>query len=145
AGGIQPVFWRQWAGHWEFSACFFARDWRGSEPRLRRNDSPVNVHDLPADVRGYYSCADYRSDGGTNEILRNCAVYDLVVLFRLCPDGAHGVGQRRVPECSPGWAIPYPGFCRRHGGPYHVRSVGAGLRTVSGQTGRLPKTANATA
>src|SRR4029077_4299932 len=74
AGGIQPVFWRQWAGHWEFSACFFARDWRGSEPRLLRNDSPVNVHDLPADVRGYYSCADYRSDGGTDEVFRNCAV-----------------------------------------------------------------------
>ncbi len=58
---------------------------------------------------------------------------------RLRADGAHGVGQRWVPERGAGWPIPDSGFCGWHRGAHHVGSFRAGLRIVSREARRLPK------
>ena len=50
------------------------------------------------------------------------------------PDGAHGVGQRRIVERSL-WAAKFPAFDFAGGTVVHIssRSFGAGVRAVSGQ------------
>ena len=44
-----------------------------------------------------------------------------------------------------GRKIPVAGFCRRHGGAYHLRRIRAGLRAVHGKTYWVSETANAAA
>ena len=60
-------------------------------------------------------------------------------------DGAHGVGQRWISECGSGRAISDARLCRGHGGAHHLGSVGAGLRAVPGEAGRLSERADAAA
>ena len=57
-----------------------------------------------------------------------------VVVYRVCADGTHGLGQRRPFECLSGRRDSHLGFCRRHGGACDFGGFGAGVRVVSGKT-----------
>ena len=57
-------------------------------------------------------------------------LWSLIVYF---PDGAHGVGQRRILQRQPGRPDSRLRFRRRNGGAHHQRRFGAGVRAVPGQ------------
>src|SRR6266851_7304779 len=142
AGGIQPGV-RRWREiHRRFFACVPAWRRHGPECGLCRNDSPPDVHDLPDDVRGDYAGADHWRHRGADEVQRNGAIHDVVVFYCVRSAGAHGVGQRRIPERG-GGKISVPGFRGRDRGAYFVGRFRAGVRFVYGQANRISETADA--
>ncbi len=114
--------------HWRTATRVPARGGRSAQPGLRPHHSAADVHDLPAHVRHHHPGAHFRGLRRAHEVQRHGAVHGVVVAVRLCPHGAHGMGQGRPAERRAGRALPHPGFCRRHGSARHLGSFGAGVR-----------------
>ena len=102
------------------------------DPEVRGHDPAADLYGLPVDVCHHYPGTDYGSIRGAHEVLGHADLHGVVGHFCLQPDGAYGLGQRRLAQCFPGRTVPVPGFCRRHGGAHHLRSVGADDRALPG-------------
>ena len=105
----------------------------------------TDFHGVPADVRDYHAGADYRRDGGADEVQRDGAVHDAVVSRGVRAAGAHGVGQGRISERGAGRKISDAGFCGRDGRAHFFGRIGAGVRALYGQAHRISEAADAAA
>ena len=141
---LQLVLWKR-SVHRQFRAGVLARCGRGSESRLCRDHSTIDVHGVPANVCRHHSGSDHRRNRRAYEVLRHGAVHDAVVFHRLRAHGTHGVGQGRFPQCFAWRQIPDPRLRRRYRRAHHFRRFRAGLRAIPRQARRLPETANAAA
>src|SRR5207302_7110539 len=139
------VLWRRWSFYWELRPRVSAGRGRGPESRLRWDSSPTDLHGLPVDVRDHHPSTDYRRDRRTHEIQRHGPIPDAVVSGGLRAAGAHGVGQGRAAERITRRKNPDAGFCGRYGCAHFFGRFGAGLRSVSWETHRISKAADAAA
>ena len=131
--GYSLAFGEGLAVHRRLALCLSERRGQRAQRRLRGHHPAPDLHDLPVDVRDHHAGADLRRFRRAHEVQRHAAVHDAVDADRVLPDGAHGLGQGRIPERGPGRQDPLLRFRRRHGGAHHFRRFGAGLRAVSGQ------------